>query len=206
MKPEEINFQELKQKSSRWAQERLEDPKTVVVDCETTGILRKDPNTEIVQLSITNTKGRSLFSMLLKPSQPMSEELVNIHGISNEMVRDCPTFPQVARMISFVLEGKHVVAYNADFDISLLIHMFKKYEVPVPKFSGASCCMDRYSEWVGEWNKSKQGIRWQKLPNLSGMAAHDALSDCVSTLKVIEMMASGKSLSSVKAEEISIDF
>jgi hypothetical protein len=66
--------------------------------------------------------------------------------------------------------------------------------------------MDRYSEWIGQWNASKEGIRWQKLPNLSGMPAHDALSDCVSTLRVMELMANGKDLSELNSEEIALDF
>lgn len=206
VKPTDQQFAELKGKASAWAQERLNDQKTVIIDCETTGILRNDPTTEIVQLAVTNTAGKPLFCMLLKPAQPMTEKLVSIHGISNEMVFDCPTFPQVAKLISFVLEGKHVVAYNADFDVALLVHLYKKYNLETPKFAGASCCMDRYSEWKGEWNASKDGIRWQKLPNLSGMPAHDALSDCISTLKVMELMASNKDLASLEAEEISLDF
>lgn len=206
MKPTDSELKELKDKAASWAQERLADPRTVIIDCETTGILRNDPTTEIVQLAVTNTAGKPLFCMLLKPAQPMSEEVVNIHKISNEMVFDCPTFPQVAKMIAFVLEGKHVIAFNADFDIALLVHLYKKYQLDAPKFTGASCCMDRYSEWKGEWNESKQGIRWQKLPNLSGMPAHDALSDCLSTVKVMELMAANTDLSEITAEEISLDF
>lgn len=206
MKPTELEFKELKQKSSEWAQQRLSDPKTVVIDCETTGILRNDPTTEIVQLTVTNTSARPLFSMLIKPAQPMSDELVNIHGISNEMVMDSPIFPQVAKLISFILEGKHVISYNMDFDWKLLMHLFGKYQIGKPKIAGASCAMDKYSEWKGEWNESKQGIRWQKLPNLSGLPAHDALSDCLSTLKVIELMANGHDYSEVKAEEIDLNF
>lgn len=206
MKPTDQELKELKDRASEWATQRLSDPRTVIIDCETTGILRNDPTTEIVQLAITNTAGRPLFCMLLKPAQPMSEQLVNIHGISNDMVVDCPMFSQVSKLISFILEDKHVIAYNADFDIALLVHLFKKYDVPAPKFAGASCCMDRYSEWKGEWNEAKEGIRWQKLPNLSGMPAHDALSDCISTLKVMELMAGGVDLATVTAEEISLDF
>jgi DNA polymerase III epsilon subunit-like protein len=206
VKPTLEEFSELKNKSSEWAKSRLEDPKTVIIDCETTGILRNDPTTEIVQFSAINTSGKPLLSLLLKPAQPLRDELVAIHGISNEMVFDSPTFPQVSKIISFILEGKHVVAYNADFDIALLVHLYKKYDLPAPKFSGASCCMDRYSEWIGQWNASKEGIRWQKLPNLSGMPAHDALSDCVSTLRIMELMASGKALSELDSEEISLDF
>lgn len=206
MKPTDLEFKELKLKASDWAKERLEDPNTVVIDCETTGILRNDPTTEIVQLAITNTAGKPLFCMLLKPAQPMKDEVIGIHKISNEMVFGCPTFPQVAKMIAFILEGKHVISYNMDFDWKLLTHMFGKYQSNKPKIAGASCAMDKYSEWKGEWNEAKEGIRWQKLPNLSGLPAHDALSDCLSTLKVMELMASNTDLSEVTAEEISLDF
>ncbi len=206
MKPTELEFKELKQKSSEWAQQRLSDPKTVVIDCETTGILRNDPTTEIVQLTIMNAATRPLFSMLIKPAQPMRDELVDIHGISNEMVADSPIFPQVAKLISFILEGKHVISYNMEFDWKLLIHLFGKYQIGKPEIAGASCAMDKYSEWKGEWNDSKQGIRWQKLPNLSGLPAHDALSDCVSTIRIMELMAKGIDLATLNSEEISLDF
>ncbi len=206
MKPTELEFKELKRKASEWAKERLADTKTVVIDCETTGILRNDPTTEIVQLTVTNTAMRPLFSMLIKPAQPMSDQLVGIHGISNDMVSESPVFPQVAKLISFILDGKHVVAYNADFDIALLVHLYKKYNMVVPKFSGASCCMDRYSEWKGEWNESKGSVRWQKLPNLSGMPAHDALADCISTVRIMDLMAKGLDLATLSSDEISLDF
>lgn len=206
MKPTELEFKELKQKSSEWAKQRLSDPKTVVIDCETTGILRNDPTTEIVQLTVTNVAARPLFSMLIKPAQQMRDELVNIHGISNEMVADSPIFPQVAKLISFILGGKHVISYNMDFDWKLLIHLFGKYQIGKPEIAGASCAMDKYSEWKGEWNYSKQGIRWQKLPNLSGLPAHDALSDCVSTIRIMELMAKGIDLATLNSEEISLDF
>jgi DNA polymerase-3 subunit epsilon len=206
MKPGPEELTEVKNKASEWAAERLADSSTVVLDLETTGLLSRDPDTEIVQLSITDTKSRPLFSMLLKPAAPMGEEVIGIHKITNEQVQHQPMFAQVAKMITFVLENKHVVCYNADFDWKLLVHMFKKYEHKLPKVSGVSCAMDRYSEWCGEWNDKKDGYRWQKLPQLSGMPAHDAYSDCVSTIKVMEMMAKNADKMDITADEISLDF
>ncbi len=195
-----------KQSAKQWATERLADPNTVIIDIESTGILRQDPNTEIVQLSVVNTAGRPVLTMMLKPDRPMGEEVQAIHGITNEMVQDKPFFRQVAKVIGAYLEGKHIVAYNADFDIALLMHMFDKYEEPRPKLSGASCAMDQYSAWVGEWSKKKNDVKWQKLPNLSGMASHDALSDCVSTLKVMQKMAGLFDEVAENADLIELDF
>jgi DNA polymerase-3 subunit epsilon len=206
MKPSPDQLTEIKAKASEWAAERLADLSTVVLDLETTGLLSKDPETEIVQLSITDTQSRPVFSMLLKPAAPMGEEVIGIHKITNEQVQHQPMFAQVAKMITFVLENKHVVCFNADFDWKILIHMYKKYEQKPPKVSGVSCAMDRYSEWCSEWSEKKQGWKWQKLPNLSGMPAHDAYSDCVSTIKVLEMMAKNADKMDITADEISLDF
>jgi DNA polymerase III epsilon subunit-like protein len=189
-----------------WAVGRLSDPNTVILDVETTGIPSRDPNTEIVQLCIINTAGRPVLTMMLKPAQPMSEEVQAVHKITNEMVQDKPFFLQVAKVIGAYLEGKHIVAYNADFDISLLLSLFDKYNEPRPKIAGASCCMDQYSAWVGEPSKKKDGPKWQKLPNLSGLPGHDALSDCLSTLKVMQKMAGLFDEATENADLIDIDF
>jgi DNA polymerase-3 subunit epsilon len=206
MKPTDAELKKTKVKASEWAAERLADLSTVIVDTETTGLPSRDPDTEICQLSITDNKGKPLFSMLLKPNKPMGDEVIGIHGITNEQVQFQPMFPQVARIISFVLENKHVVCYNSGFDVKLLWSLFKKYELPVPKVTGISCAMEEYSRWCGEWSVKKEDFKWQKLPNLSGMPAHDAYSDCVSTLRVLEMMAKNADKMDITADEISLDF
>jgi DNA polymerase-3 subunit epsilon len=204
--PTVYDRKDAKEKAEMWAEDRLADPKTVILDLETTGLLSKDSDTEICQIAITDTKGKPLFSMLLKPNKPMSDEVIGIHKIANEQVINQPTFPQVAKMIAFVLKDKHVIAWNMDFDWKLLMHMFKKYQCEVPQIGGASCAMDKYSEWCGEWSKKKEGWKWQKLPNLSGMPAHDAYSDCVSTIKVMEKMAHRYDPSTIDANDITLDF
>ena len=206
MKPTDETFATMKSDAAEWARERLADSSTVILDLETTGILSRDPDTEICQIAVTDTKGKPLFCMLLKPAAPMKEEVMEIHGIRNEQVVNQPMFAQVAKMIAFVLQDKHVIAYNMDFDWKLFVHMVKKYQCEMPKIGGASCAMDKYSEWKGEWNDKKEGVRWQKLPNLSGLPAHDAFSDCISTLKVMEMMAGEYDPAAVEADSISLDF
>jgi DNA polymerase-3 subunit epsilon len=206
MKPTTEQLTEYKDAAAEWAKERLADANTVVIDLESTGLLQQDPETEIAQICIVDTKGRQLFSMLLKPSQPMSDTVINIHHISNQQVINQPIFPQIAKMIAFVLKDKHVICYNADFDIRLLWHMFKKYEIAPPKVAGTSCCMDRYSEWCGEWNTKRDGFKWQKLPNFLGEESHDAYNDCKNTLKVMQKMAGEFKEEELTADDISLDF
>ena len=206
MKPTAEELARIKASATEWAKERLADASTVIIDTETTGLPSKEPDTEICQLAITDVKGRPLFSMLVKPNKPMSDEVVSIHGITNEQVQNQPIFPQIAKMVAFVLEGKHIVCWNSDFDVKLLWSLFKKYDQDLPKISAASCAMDQYSEWVGEWNTKKDGFKWQRLPALSGLPAHDAFADCLSTIKVIEMMAGSVNKEELNAEDIALDF
>jgi len=198
--------QKIKEAASQWAKDRLADDSTVIIDIESTGLLNQDPDTEIAQISIINVKGRPLFSMLLKPNKPMGEVVMDIHKITNDEVFNQPVFPQIAKIISFILQDKHVVSWNMDFDWKLLMHMFKKYEIIPPKIGGASCAMDRYSEWCGEWNEKRKGFKWQKLPNFTGRVSHDALVDCENALKAIEKMAGSFNPEEITADEISLDF
>jgi len=197
---------EYKTNAKQWAQERLADENTVIIDIESTGLLHQDPDTEIVQICILNVHSRPLFSMMLKPSQPMKEEVTAIHKISNEQIFNQPLFPQVAKIIAFTLKDKHVVSFNADFDWKLLMHMFKKYEQNLPNVSGVSCCMDRYSEWCGEWSPKKDGFKWQRLPNFLGVDTHDAFNDCQNTLKTMQKMAGYFNEGDLTADMIDLDF
>jgi len=206
MKPTTEQLIEYKEKAKLWAQERLADESTVILDLESTGLLREDPETEIAQICILNVHGRPLLSMLLKPSQPMNDTVIGIHKISNEQVIMQPIFPQVAKMIAFVLREKHVVAWNMDFDWKLLMHMFKKYKMDPPKIAGASCAMDSYSEWSGEWSPKKDGFKWQKLPNFIGDESHDAFNDCRNALKAMQKMAGAFNEEALSAEDIDLDF
>jgi DNA polymerase III epsilon subunit-like protein len=206
MTPTTEALAEYKAKAQQWASERLADPSTVILDLESTGLLREDSETEIAQICILDIYGRPLFSMLLKPSQPMSDKVIDIHKIRNEQVINQPIFPQVAKMIAFILKDKHVVAFNAEFDWVLLLHMFKKYDLPKPEIAGISCCMDRYSEWCGEWSNKRNAFRWQKLPNLLGIETHDALNDCQNTLKVMQKMAGSFNEGELSASDIDLNF
>ena len=206
MKPSPTELADFKQKAQEWAQERLADENTVIIDIESTGLLHQDPETEIVQICILNIYGRPLFSMLLKPSQPMRDEVIAIHKISNEQVINQPIFPQIAKMIAFVLKDKHVVSWNMDFDWRLLVHMFKKYKLEKPEVAGLSCAMDQYSEWSGEWSAKKEGFKWQRLPNFTGSESHDALNDCLNALKAMQKMAGCFNEINIDADSIDLNF
>ena len=176
-----------KEEAIKWAKARLADPNTIIVDVETTGLLSRDPETKIVSLSMINYKGQVVLTSLVNPERPIPLEVQKIHGIEDRDVKDCMPWSVIGDITAYLMKDKHIVCYNAGFDVHLMVHLFGKYGIPVPDFD-VSCAMEMYSQFVGEWSKSKGDYKWQKLPHLAYGSAHDSLVDCQSTLLLMKKM------------------
>ena len=198
--------QQLKKKEEvlKWSKDRINDPNTIIVDVETTGLLTRDPQTEVVSLSMVNSQGRPILAALVNPQRPIPLDAQKIHKIDDREVKNAPPFPVIGDLASVLMAGKHIVAFNAGFDVHLLVHLMGKYDIPVPEFE-VSCAMEMYAQFVGDWAKSKGDYKWQKLPKLAYGSAHDSLVDCQSTLLLMKKMA-GDFSDEPKTEEIDLDF
>jgi len=178
-----------RQAAINWAQDLVKrDPTTwVILDTETTGLGEHD---EIVQVGMINGAGIVLIdNLLIKPTVPIGEGARQVHGISDKMVLDAPRFSVVWPLINSAMIGKHLVIYNADYDLRMLKQSAKALNFPIGYYGdGWSCAMNRYAEFVGEWNSYHGSFRWQRLPS----GDHSALGDCRSVLKLIKVMADGE--------------
>ena len=193
-----------KEEVAKWAKERLLDPKTLILDVETTGLLNQDPKTEVVSISLINVQGKPVLSALVNPGRPIPMVSQKIHGIDDRMVKDQPPWYVIGDLVAGIIHGKHIVAYNAGFDIHMCVTLFQRYEMEIPEFE-ASCAMEMYSKYVGDWSTAKGDYRWQKLPKLAYGQAHDSLVDCQSTLLLMKKMA-GDNSSDPTPEDVSLDF
>jgi DNA polymerase III subunit epsilon len=97
-----------------------------VIDLETTGVnLGSDRIVEIAIVKIQTDGTRLIKRKLLNPEIPISQISRDLHGISNEMVKDAPTFKQVANEIKQFLDNCDLAGYNSNrFDIPLLAEEF----------------------------------------------------------------------------------
>jgi DNA polymerase-3 subunit epsilon len=97
-----------------------------IIDLETTGInLSSDRIVEIAIVRIMPDGSKSIKRKLLNPEMPISAVSVDIHGISNEMVKDAPTFKQAANEIKQFLDTCDLAGYNSNrFDIPMLAEEF----------------------------------------------------------------------------------
>lgn len=101
--------------------DELVDKTFVVFDIETTGLdVMSNGITEIGAVKIVNGKVKEEWSTLVKPDYNIDAENFKITGISNEMVKDSPKFPQVIPDFMKFIEGATLVAHNADFDMKFM--------------------------------------------------------------------------------------
>jgi len=101
------------------------------IDLETTGInLGTDRIVEIAIIKILPDGTRSVKRKLINPEIPISQVSIDIHGITNEMVKDAPTFRQAAHELKQMLDGCDIGGYNSNrFDIPLLMEEFLRVQV-----------------------------------------------------------------------------
>ncbi len=100
-------------------------------DLETTGInIAKDRIVEISVVKVHPGSKEEWFTERINPGIPISPQASAIHGITDEDVKDCPSFREIAKNLAKFLEGCDLAGYNAiRFDIPLLAEEFLRQEV-----------------------------------------------------------------------------
>ncbi|HRF23977.1 MAG TPA: 3'-5' exonuclease, partial [Chitinophagaceae bacterium] len=92
------------------------------IDLETTGInLGIDRIVEIAIVKIMADGTKSVKRKLVNPEMPIPKAASDVHGITDDMVKDAPTFKQVAPELKQMLDGCDLAGFNSNrFDIPLL--------------------------------------------------------------------------------------
>jgi len=96
------------------------------LDLETTGVnLSTDRIVEIAIVKIMPDNTRQVKRKLLNPEMQIPVASSDIHGITNEMVKDAPTFKQAGNEIKQFLQDCDLGGYNSNrFDIPILMEEF----------------------------------------------------------------------------------
>lgn len=95
----------------------------VFLDLETTGLsLTQDRIVEIAMLKVLPDGTTQKKRKLINPEKSIPPEVSAIHGITDDMVKDAPTFKEVANEIMQFMEGSDLAGYNSNkFDWPLLM-------------------------------------------------------------------------------------
>ncbi len=98
----------------------------IFFDIEATGIdVVKDRIVEISYLKIFPDNKEEKDTILINPTIPIPEKATKIHGISDEMVKNAPTFKEIAPKLLKIFEGCDLAGFNSNkFDIPILVEEF----------------------------------------------------------------------------------
>ena len=96
------------------------------IDLETTGTnMGTDRIIEIAIVKILPDGTKNIKRKIINPEMPIPQSSTDIHGFTNEMVKDAPTFKQVAHELKQMLDGCDIAGYNSNrFDIPVLVEEF----------------------------------------------------------------------------------
>ena len=96
----------------------LDECAFAVVDVETTGMRAgaSDRITEIAVVVVHGGRREVVFDSLVNPGRPIPPAICAITNITNEMVREAPSFAEVVDRVLSALAGRVFVAHNARFD------------------------------------------------------------------------------------------
>jgi len=178
---------------------KSENPRTlaevtfIVLDLETTGA---SPTTgcaitEIGAIAIRGGEILAEFSSFVNPQVALPEYIVNLTGITDEMLMDAPLINEVfPDFIEFIDSHEHVhlVAHNAPFDLGFLkaaaaqlSHTWPKYEV-IDTVKLARRVIERSEIENYKLGTLSQFFNTKALPN------HRALDDVKTTVEVLHRL------------------
>ena len=105
----------------------------VFFDIESTGLSpEKDRIVEISLIKVYPDGHEEVRTRRLNPECHIPEESTAVHGITDDDVRDCPTFRQVAKSLASMIQGCDIAGYNSNrFDVPLLGEEFLRADVEV---------------------------------------------------------------------------
>ena len=153
----------------------------VFLDTETTGLSYGDGH-KIVEIACIETKDLiptgNIFHKIINPKRSMPEAAFNVHGFSEEFLKDKETFDRIVNEFEDFIKKKKIIIHNAPFDLGFLngeLSAIKKQkidkamvidslEVARNKFPGTSNSLDALCR--------KFNI------DLSKRSKHNALLDC----------------------------
>ena len=119
---------------------------------------------------------------LFKPREAMSEFIIGIHGITNDMVAGAPLISEKIHEIHEFFKGSVVMAHHAPFDLGFMAIEFEKNFLPL--HSEPALCTSLLSR---KWIHNVENHRLQTLVkhlNIDGGQAHRAYDDAKACLQV----------------------
>lgn len=164
--------------------QRIEEAVFTFIDVETTGLSPRSARVcEVAAISFRGTERVATLAELVNPGLPIPPEVSRIHGITDEMVRNSPSFGAVAPGLLAALEGSVLVAHNAEFDLGFLNMEFERVGLRFPELPVLDTLVLARRNW--KFQSNRLGNIAKEL-NISCEGWHRALSDVEMTRRIFE--------------------
>ncbi len=183
------------------------------IDLETTGInLGVDRIVEIGMVKVLPDGNKSVKRKLINPEMPIPATASDVHGITNDMVKDAPTFKQAAHDIRQFLDSCDLSGYNSNrFDIPLLMEEFLRVEVEFDMKGRKMVDVQKIFHMM-EQRTLSAAYKFYCQKNLEG--AHSAEADATATMEILEAQVErypqiGNTIESIikfTGEDVIVDF
>lgn len=158
----------------------------IFYDTETTGI--SADNDRIVELAAYDPHRNQTFCKFINPGMPIPPEASAIHHITDEMVRNAPSFSEVSKEFIEFCDGDVVlIAHNNDaFDIRFMRNEFRRSNLEMPSWHFLDSL-----KWARRYRPDLPRHSLQFLREIYGIAAntaHRALDDVMVLANVFSFM------------------
>jgi DNA polymerase-3 subunit epsilon len=169
--------------------------KLAYLDTETTGLKDHD---QIVEICVIDNDGTVLIDSLVKPTVKMPLDATRIHGITDAMVSNAPTWPELWPQLEPIFAERRLAIYNADYDLRLLQQSHRAHRLTWQTTLSHFCIMKLYAQYRGEWNARSGSYRWVSLDDARWQChldlpnAHRAKADTLLARAVLHYVAAQK--------------
>ncbi|MGB3616664.1 MAG: 3'-5' exonuclease [Catalinimonas sp.] len=157
----------------------------IFFDLETTGTsVTDDRIVQMAVLKVAPDGDRKAWKQFFNPEQPIAPEATAVHGISDDDVRDAPTFRSMAHKLHRSFSSGDLAGYNhLHFDVPLLAEEFARCDLvfPAPDVR----YVDVYRIFRRRERRTLEAAH-QFFLGREMEHAHDAMADVVATLDVFE--------------------
>lgn len=160
-------------------------------DLELTGFYDRD---EIISISIIDGNGKVVMDTFVKPTHTKKwKKTEKIHGISPEMVADCPILEDLVPDVKRIFENADaLIAYGISTDFSHIKRIYETEEEQEALHSKIHCCANEFVRYIHEHRPEVThasltdamealGIAWDGIP-------HSSIADTVACRKVWERL------------------
>lgn len=165
--------------------QKLKDLTYVSFDIETSGAYPlRDEICELAAVKYFNGQIVDQFQTLAKTTRPMSDFIIGIHGITNEMVADSVLITEKVEQFHSFIKDSICVGHHSPFDMGFLSIEFEKKKINPPALPVLCTSLLSRKLFPESTNHKLQTL--VNFFDLEKNQAHRALDDAISCLNVLK--------------------